>query len=299
MAKIYGRLINQFKFKNQVVFSVIFDKETQEELEQYISLQVNQSLTWSDIEKYDLEKKTSALIENLQMKGSGWRFCKIVSMTIYLYKTDELNGSSYNKTPLRSSAILNIEIDDNYCFLWSILANLHPCEISHPNRVSNYRDYFNELKIDGLDFPIKTSDVTKIERMNNLTINTFELKIYQEGINWNHKLIPIEVSENNSETVIDLVIYKNHYAFIKKLRVFLRKKDSKFVCRGCLTCFKNGNVLMKHIERCNKQDFTAIRFPSISKDSHLKWKKHFHKIPLYFRIYGDFECNNKTLSHRY
>ena len=23
------------------------------------------------------------------------------------------------------------------------------------------------------------------------------------------------------------------------------------------------------------------------------WKKHFHKIPLYFRIYGDFECNNK------
>ena len=49
--KIYGRLINQYKFKYQVVFSVIFDKETQDELEQYVSLEVNQSLTWSDIEK--------------------------------------------------------------------------------------------------------------------------------------------------------------------------------------------------------------------------------------------------------
>ena len=118
-------------------------------------------------------------------------------MTIYFYQTDELNGSSYLKIPLRSSAILNIENDDNYCFLWSILAHLHPCENSHPNRVSNYRDYLNELKTDGSDFPFKTSDVSKFEEMNNLAINIFELQFHQEGVNWKHKLIPIEVSENN------------------------------------------------------------------------------------------------------
>ena len=67
MAKIYGRLIDQYKFKYQVIFLVIFEKETRDELEQYISLEVNQSLTWSDIEKYDLERKTNALIENLEM----------------------------------------------------------------------------------------------------------------------------------------------------------------------------------------------------------------------------------------
>ena len=38
MAKIYGGLINQFKFKHQVVFSAIFDKESQEETKQFISL---------------------------------------------------------------------------------------------------------------------------------------------------------------------------------------------------------------------------------------------------------------------
>ena len=290
MSAIYARLIEQYKFKYQVVFSVIFDKETRDELEQYVSLEVNQSLTWNDIEKYDLEGKTNALIENLEMKDSGWRFCKIASMTIYFYKTVELNGSSYVKIPLRSAAILNIENNDKYCFLWSILAHLHPCENSHPNRVSNYREYFRELKTDGLEFPFKTSDVSKFEKMNNLAINIFELQFYQEGEKWKHKLIPIEVSENNSETVIDLVIYKNHYALIKKLHVFLGKRDSKFVCRRCLSCFTNENVLVKHTERCKQQDITAIR---VIKDSHLMWKKHFHKIPLYFRIYGDFECNNK------
>ena len=211
-------------------------------------------------------------------------------MTIYFSKTDELNSSSYVKIPLRSSAILNIENDDNYCFLWTILAHLHPFENSHPNRVSNYREYFKDLKIDGLDFLFKTSDVSKFEKMNNLAINIFELQFYQEGINWKHKLIPVEVSENNSETVIDLMINKNHYALIKKLQIFVGSKNPKFVCRRRLSCFTNENGLEKHIERCRQQDITTIR---VSKESHLMWKKYFHKIPLHFRIYGDFECDNK------
>ena len=53
------------------------------------------------------------------------------------YKTGELNGTFYVKIPLRSSAILNVQNNDKYCFIWSILASLHPCENDHPNRVSN------------------------------------------------------------------------------------------------------------------------------------------------------------------
>ena len=56
------------------------------------------------------------------MKDSGWRFDKINSMTVYFYKTSEMDGRSYVKIPLRSDAILNIENNDKYCFLWSILA---------------------------------------------------------------------------------------------------------------------------------------------------------------------------------
>ena len=51
--------------------------------------------------------------------------------------------------------MLNIQNDDKYCFLWSILADLHPIEDSkngHPTRVSNYKKYFNELNIEGFQF---------------------------------------------------------------------------------------------------------------------------------------------------
>ena len=63
-----------------------------------------------------------------------------------------MNGRSYVKTLLRASAILNVENDVKYCFLWSILAYLHPCNKNHPNRVSNYRQYFNEFNIECFDF---------------------------------------------------------------------------------------------------------------------------------------------------
>ena len=73
---------------------------------------------------------------------------------------------------------------------------------------------------DGLDFPFQTSDVSKFEKMNNLAINILELQFYQKSVNWKHKLIPVEVNGTNSVTVIDLLIYKNHYTLIKKLLVF-------------------------------------------------------------------------------
>ena len=53
------------------------------------------------------------------------------------YKTGELNDSSEVKLPLRSSVLIITKNDDNYCFFWSILAYIHPCENDHPNRVSN------------------------------------------------------------------------------------------------------------------------------------------------------------------
>ena len=49
-------------------------------------------------------------------------------------------------------------------------------------------------------------------------------------------------------------------------------------------------MLMKHKPKCENNDITTIR---TSNESHLHWKKHFHKNPLYFRIYADFEADNE------
>ena len=60
-------------------------------------------------------------------------------MKTRFFKITEMNVSSYVKVPLRSSAILNIENDDKYCFLCSLKASLNSSSNSDPNIVSKYR----------------------------------------------------------------------------------------------------------------------------------------------------------------
>ena len=104
-------------------------------------------------------------------------------MKISFYKTVEINGSNYVKNPLRSSAILNIQNNDKYCFIWSFLASLHPCENTHPSRVNIYIQYFNELNFQSFDFTngVKCSDVHRFNELNNLFVNIYELNFYQDG----------------------------------------------------------------------------------------------------------------------
>ena len=45
-----------------------------------------------------------------------------------------------------------------------------------------------------------------------------------------------------------------------------------------------------HKPKCDNNDITTIR---TSSDSHLHWKKDFHKNLLHYRIYADFEADNE------
>ena len=75
----------------------------------------------------------------------------------------------------------------------------------------------------------KNSDVHKVEKINNLSINIFELKFYQDPNKWKHGLIPIDISKNDSDKVIALLIYKNHYAPIKKLNDILGNHKKNYI----------------------------------------------------------------------
>ena len=184
---IYARLIYQYKFKYQTVFSARFDKQNEDnqvldETELFKNLKINHNLTKTDIDNIDIQSPLEHQNQQQEMKNSGWRFDKIISMTIYFYKTGELNGSNHVNSPLRTNAIMNIENNEKYCFIWSILVSLHPCNNNHPHRVSTYKHYFNEININGFNFSygFKCSDVHKFDELNNLTINIFELNFYQD-----------------------------------------------------------------------------------------------------------------------
>ena len=97
---IYARIINQYKFKYQTVFSARFDKQDEndqvlDETELFINFDINHNLTQTDTDNIDVRSPLEHQIQQQETKDSCWRFDMINSMTIYFYKTGKLNGSNY------------------------------------------------------------------------------------------------------------------------------------------------------------------------------------------------------------
>ena len=142
MAFIYARLKNQNNFKYHTLLSASFNKNNEEdqrsdEIKFFIKLNINQNLTETDIRNIDVKSQLEHQIQIQKTKKSGWVFDKTNSMILGFYKTGELNGSKYVKLPSRSNAVKNIKNKDKYCFIWSKLASLHPCDNRQPNSFSN------------------------------------------------------------------------------------------------------------------------------------------------------------------
>ena len=135
---------------------------------------------------------------------------------------------------------------------------------------------FNELNLEGFDFtnPFQCSDVLKLEKLNKLSINISELNFYPDKIKGRHKLLPIEISTNDSDRVTDLLIYKNHYVLIKKLHIFLGNHNCNYVSRRCLKYYTSQDVLIKHKQQCGELDISSLR---LRNESHLYWKKNIFK----------------------
>ena len=156
---------------------------------------------------------------------------------------------------MSSSANINIENDDKYCFNWSVVGKIHPCNSNHANRVSNYRQYFIEINIEGFHFTngFKCSDVGKFEKGNKLSINVLEINFHQDHSKRRHKIIPIEVIKNETDRVIDLIIYKNHFVRIKKLHLFFGNQNCKYVCRRSLNSYTSQNLLIEQKQECGEE----------------------------------------------
>ena len=137
------------------------------------------------------------------MQESGCNFQRVNSREISFHKTGEIKSSSYEKLLLRSSGILNIRNDVKYCFIWSIPAHLLPCELIS-NRISEYRQNFDELNFEGFAFKhgYSCTDLHKFEKMNNSSEVIFELIFYPEQNIWKHKQIPIGISKNVSDRIV-------------------------------------------------------------------------------------------------
>ena len=57
-----------------------------------------------------------------------------------------------------------------------------------------------------------------------------------------------------------------------------------------MNSYTSENMLMIAKPKGEVYDITNIR---TSSKSHIHWKNHFHKNPLYFRMYADLEADNE------
>ena len=230
-------------------------------------------------------------------------FMKIISSNIFLYNVTDESAKSYIKSPFSSQSILNIQNDDNYCFLYSILAYFYyETEKTHRYRSSIYKKYIDfknqtaklpkekTLNFKDIKFPFKYEDVPKFEKLNQfLSVNVFGIKEFTED-----EIEPItKMSKEEKEHNIDLLLLTNetnsHYILITKLANLLKNKKHKnhrFVCRNCLNLFVTEEAKNNHSNQCKNNSSQRIKLPE-NKD--YEFNKHYMKSKIPFLMEFDFE----------
>ena len=241
-------------------------------------------------------QKMNDSLEEFIHKGSNWLVEGVVSMEICTVPFSPLSASSYMNLPLKirfTGSVVNVKNNDNKCFLWSILAALHSTDI-HPERVSHYEPYENELNMMGIEYPVSLSKIEKFERQNDISINIFG---FEEG-----ETFPLYLSKlPNRNREVDLLYISNesnqHYCLIKNLNRFLRstnKGHKHYYCRRCLHGFIRQDLLDAHRQYCNQFTFQKVKYPEEGKNN-VEFRNFHKQIRVPFVIYADFETINKKM----
>ena len=115
---------------------------------------------------------------------------------------------------------MNFKNNDQKCFLWCHVKHINPIKI-HPERsTQNNKKFANDLNYDGIKFPAREKDFSKIEKKNNVCINVY--------CDENKLTFAIYFSDKKFENLMDLllVIYKNksNYVCTKNFDRFLFHK---------------------------------------------------------------------------
>ena len=110
-------------------------------------------------------------MEEFEIKSSQWVLNRILNLELRITKYTPLPGKSYVPLPevlAKKKSIINVQYDDDKCFLWAVLSALHPVN-KDPQRATKYRTWEHEFDeaLNGIEFPVK-SDVSKFTKRQTL-----------------------------------------------------------------------------------------------------------------------------------
>lgn len=227
-------------------------------------------------------------ISEFQERDSGWSFLSNKYLEVNINKYNPLRASNYIELPTfikNKRACINIRNNDNFCFLWSIMAALFPKK-KNADRVSSYPHFNDILNTANMTFPVSLRDIRTFENNNeNFSVNVYGIKSGKYIVG------PLYKTKQKKSNHINLLYFENgtktHYCLIKDLARLLSVQITKhhgklFFCDECLLFFNNKETLESHL--CGG---VATRLP---KPGTLMQFNHFERMQyLPFTIYADFE----------
>ena len=242
-------------------------------------------------------------IDKWTRQGSGWVVSRVVCLYVNISKYTPLKGSSYIELPKylkKKVAIINVRNQDNECLKWALLSALHPVEHgSHPDRVSKYKPYENELDFTGIEFPTPLNQIPKVEHQNNLAINVF-------GYSESAGIHPLYLTKDLTSDPINLLLITNvedgktnsHYCWIKKFDRLCfdqnKHRGKTFFCTQCISGHSSERTLQDHMIYCRGVDAPPCHavFPEKSADGippTIKFKNSKNMMKAPYVVYADTE----------
>lgn len=213
-------------------------------------------------------------LEEFIHRGSDWRVYVVIGLEVSMVPYIPLSAGKYTTLPKQIQhlkGIVNMQNDDEKCFLWCILAALHP-KGKNPQRIQQYYPYENDLNLNGITFPTPISKIQKFEKQNNISINVF---------GYENDFFPLYISELESANAnVDLLYVEqdgnSHYCLIKDLNRVLgstkRAKRKYYFCRRCLHGFIREDLLKDHLPCCKQFSCQKVEYPVEGKDNILKFE---------------------------
>ena len=161
-----------------------------------------------------------------EAEGSGWQFMKVIKLVLHTTRWDPINAGSYIDLPealKNKKAIINMQNEDDKCFMWSVLRALYPKD-TNPQRVDNdLKSKQDTLNMKGIRYPVNFRDIDRFESQNP------EISITILGYNKDERVYPLKISRyTGCEHDITLLLIKDgeksHYCLVKNLSALLQSQ---------------------------------------------------------------------------
>lgn len=264
--------------------------------------QVNPGTTSADFSRtYDRQmNKMADQLSIIEGRGSGWSYHSSRRMLVKIWRLVPQTGTGGRDVPIwvqNKKGKINVQNEDDMCFVWSILSCLLADQVPEKNRnkVENYeklvefRDgrvyqtkyYQNRnltktirdlegieitlLDLRGITFPFSFDQIDRFLELNpHLSIQIMATNEMREP----HILYQMPDGKERC-THVDLWLYQgpnrdgtkdiSHFMWIHKFDTFFGRNNTRKTCDRCLAGFVSEEKLLEHKKKCGEREEIPVK----------------------------------------